>query len=477
MKYLKVILKVIAGLLLAVIVFLVAVILIDKQQTSYLDLKNNPDSKNNSYLLTNVNLVPMTQDTVLANQMVYVKDGIIQEIGNNLKTENVKTIDAGNGYLTPGLIDMHVHVWDKYELGLYLANGVTTVRNVWGIPLHLRMKKEINSGEILAPLFFTTGPKLTGPEFIGDDNLQLYTPEEAREKIIDYKERGYDYIKSYYGLPKDIFDAIIDQARISDMDIVAHPSQKVPYSYHFNPQIISLEHAEEIVQQPLNFELDTAKLTPIIREFKNSPHTSFTPTLIVFYNIYNMLIDDQVLSSELVQFMNPLIRKTDSEAQFERWSNSQKRDSTTTERIKKQHDFHLAIVRKLHEAGVNIICGTDAGIGITVPGYSLHQELALYQEAGMGAYEALKTATLNPSKTHKEFKNLGTIEKGKMANFVLTSGNPLENLEELENPQWVMVKGHKIEKDVLSEFIDKARNRNGYLATAIEYAENLIVEK
>ncbi|WP_445711997.1 amidohydrolase family protein [Flavobacterium sp.] len=88
----------------------------------------------------------------------------------------------------------------------------------------------------------------------------------------------------------------------------------------------------------------------------------------------------------------------------------------------------------MNEAGINIICETDSGIGITAPGYSILKELLLYKEAGFSNYEVLKTATINPSKAHKELSQIGTIENGKLANFILNSKNPLEDLRVLKNP-------------------------------------------
>lgn len=371
---------------------------------------------------------------------------------------------------------MHVHVWDKYELGLYLANGVTAIRNLWGMPMHLRLKEAINNQEIIAPFFFTTGPKLTGPEFIGDDNLQLLSPEDAKEKVISYKERGYDYIKTYYGLTENLFNAIVEQAKISDMDIIAHPSQKIPYSRHFNPQVKSIEHTEDIIQQPLNYVLDSIKLNEVIKDFEKSKPVFFTPTLTVYHNIYQMLTNDNILSSLEIQYMNPLIREIDSKAQFERWYNTKQEDPAIVDRIKDQHDFHLKIIKKLHKAGVNIICGTDGGIGVTLPGYSIHKELAFYKEAGLSNYDVLKTATINPSKTHKEFNQMGAIEVGKIANLILTANNPLEKLNTLSKPEWVIVKGRKISSAKLNEFTTKAQNRSNLVTTAVKYVENLLVE-
>ena len=419
----------------------------------------------------------MLQDTVLANKMVYIQDGIIKSISESLPNKEGEIVDAQGKFLLPGLIDMHVHVWDKYELGLYLANGVTAVRNVWGIPMHLRIKADVNNDKILSPHFYTTGPKLTGPEFIGDDNLNLTSTNEAQDKVISYKDRGYDFIKTYYGLDRDLFDAVVEQATISKMDIVAHPSQKVPFSYHLHPQIKSIEHAEEIVQQPLQFNLDTIKLRPIIDSISNSKHTKYCPTLTVFNNIYQMLINDSILDTEPLAYMNPLIKKVDSKNQFNRWHNAKMEDSSVVDRIKNQHDFHLEIVTQLHKAGVPIICGTDAGIGVTLPGFSIHKELAFYKEAGLSNYEVLKTATVNAAQTHSIMNQLGTIEVGKLANLLLVDNNPLMELSTLENPSSIFVKGRQINRKTLHSFKEKAKNRKNFIASALRYMENLLIEK
>ena len=477
MKLLKRLLKIFLGIVGMVIIAAIIALGLDILGTSYLKIKNVPASNNTTYLITNVNIIPMFQDTVLANKMVYIQDGIIKSISESLPNKEVEIVDAQGKFLLPGLIDMHVHVWDKYELGLYLANGVTAVRNVWGLPMHLRIKEDVNNDKILSPYFYTTGPKLTGPEFIGDDNLNLTSPSEAKDKVISYKDSGYDFIKTYYGLDRDIFDAVVKQAGISKMDIVAHPSQKVPFSYHLNPQIKSIEHAEEIVQQPLQFNLDTIKLQPIIDSISNSKHSSYCPTLTVFNNIYQMMINDSILEAEPLSYMNPLIKKVDSKNQFNRWHNAKMEDSNVVDRIKNQHDFHLEIVAELHKAGVPIICGTDAGIGVTLPGFSIHKELAFYKEAGLSNYEVLKTATVNAAQTHSIMHQLGTIEVDKVANLLLVDHNPLIELSTLKNPSTIFIKGRQINRKTLLSFKEKAKNRKNLIASALRYLENLLIEK
>ncbi len=477
MKILKKALLGFGGLTVIILIALSSILTVDSYQTSFLKMKNQPEASLNSYFIRNVNIVPMTSDTVLTNSSVTIINGLIKSIGGNSNPENLTEIDGRGGFLSPGLTDMHVHVWDKYELGLYLANGVTAIRNLWGQPMHLRIKNEVMEDELIAPLFFTSTPKLTGPHFIGDDNVNLTHPKEAKEKIISFKDRGYDFIKTYYGLTEELFEAILKQAAISKMDIVAHPTPEVPYDYHFNRQIITIEHAEEFVQQPLNYQLDTAKLNEIVDGYVANPHATLSPTLIVYYNIYNMLQNDTILSSEDLDYMNPLIRMVDSQAQFDRWHGSKNDDATVTKRIKDQHDFHLLIVKKLYNRGVNIVCGTDGGIGITLPGFSIHQELEFYKQVGMSNYEVLKTATVNPAKTHNFLNDLGSIEKGKMANLLLLDENPLEELKTLQTPKMVFVKGRKVNREQLSLFTEKAKNRNNLMATALRYAEYLLLER
>lgn len=477
MKLLKRLLKIAIVLVGVVLITVIIVLVVDTMGTNYLKVKNNKASSNSTYLITNVRLIPMNQDTVLVDKMVYIKDGIIQRISEKIDIEGIEIVDAKNKYLVPGLIDMHVHVWDRYELGLYLSNGVTAVRNLWGMPMHLRIKEDVSNDKILSPTFITTGPKLTGPEFIGDDNINVTDPREAKAKVISYQDRGYDLIKTYYGLNKEIFDAVIEQAAISEIDIAAHPSQKVPFSYHLNPQIKSIEHAEEIVQQPLQFNLDTIKLQPLIDSISKSNHTSYCPTLTVFNNIYQMMLYDSILDSESLEYINPLIKKVDSKIQFERWYNAKQKDASAVDQIKNQHDFHLTIVQKLHEAGISIICGTDAGIGVTIPGSSVHKELAFYKEAGLSNYEVLKTATVNAAQTHAIMNQLGTIEAGKIANLLLVDDNPLLELSSLENPSFVFVKGRKLNRRTLDSFEEKARNRKNFIASALRYLENLIIER
>ena len=123
---------------------------------------------------------------------------------------------------------------------------------------------------------------------MGDDKVQVGTSTEVKNLIIEYKERGYDFIKTYAGIPEEILKDAIDQAKSSNIDIVSHPSFKIPYENQFDSQIATLEHAEDIVQQALEYQLDSTKLDTVIQWYVASKK-SFTPTLTGYYKIFEML--------------------------------------------------------------------------------------------------------------------------------------------------------------------------------------------
>ncbi len=472
MRIVKIILYIILGIMLILMISIALIFLKDYSSTSYLNLQKNETT----ILIKNLNLVTMSKDTVISNSSVLIQNGRIVQIGQNIDNKNAQIIDGENKFLSPGLIDMHVHVWDRYELGLYLANGVTTVRNLWGIPLHLRIKEELENGDIIGPMFFTSSPKLTGPEDFGDDKVQIESADQARELVQDYHSRGYDFIKTYAGITEPLFDAIVEEAEVHDMDLVSHPSFQMTYSKNFIEQVATIEHVEDIVQQPLNYQLDSIKLDSVVGLMAASK-ISFSPTLSGFYKIYEMLTQQDILDSEALHYINPLFKSVDSEAQVARWQGEKSENPEIMNNILRQHQFHLYIIKKLHDAGVNIVCSTDAGIGASPAGFTIHEELKFYQQAGLSNFEVLKTATINPSKVHKEFSDLGSITEGKWANFALTNENPLKHLETLNDPQWVMVKGHLLDRNTLEGFKNKAYDRSNMAVSAIYWIENLMTER
>ena len=473
MKVLKRILIILSSVLTLVAIVILVLFWINDSQLEYLSYQN----EGRSYLIRHANIIPMDRDTILRNHDLLIQDGRIERIGKELESNGIPVVEANGAYLLPGLIDMHVHLWDRYELGLYLRHGVTSIRNLWGQPFHLRVKDELVKGKILGPNLFTSGPKLSGPSNSTPDNKPVLTAEEARKLLKDYKARGYDFIKTYNGMTESVFEAVLEESRNLGFDVVCHPTALIDYDSHFQVPVRSIEHAEDIVQQPLEYHLDTLRLKEVVDTYAAHPDIPICPTLVVFHNISRLILEDSILNDPKIQGLNPLIRLVDSKAQFDRWQGSLSYDPDIGMKILDQHAFHLLAIKKIHDAGGTIICGTDAGIGITLPGSSLHQELAFYSKAGITNYEILRTATINAALTHEMMNDLGSIEMGKQADLILVEQDPLKDLNNLKDPIWVMVNGQMILSEDLKRFESEAMDRSNLLVTLVRYVENLLVER
>src|SRR5215813_7183038 len=186
---------------------------------------------------TNVSVIPMDRERVLANQTVVVKNGVIAEIGDAKKVKLPKDavrIDGTRKYLVPGLVDMHTHLLsdsDEFpdsigpdELRVMVANGVTTVRFMIGTPELLSLRSRSASGEIEAPTIYVASPHLTGREQ-GNDFV-VNTPDEAREAVRKSKAAGYDFIKVTTFVKPEVYEAAVDEAAKQNIRVVGHADSR-----------------------------------------------------------------------------------------------------------------------------------------------------------------------------------------------------------------------------------------------------------
>jgi hypothetical protein len=164
------------------------------------------------------NVVAMDGEQILAHQTVLIRDGKIQRMGERTTIHvpaDARIIDAQGQYLMPGLVDMHVHLKEENELLLFVAHGVTTVRDMWGttgmqlalgFPDQLEMRAKIQAGELLGPTIYTAGPLMEGEPPTSPLMPVFRTPEEAAEAVAWQKEQGYDFVKVYDNLSETRFN-------------------------------------------------------------------------------------------------------------------------------------------------------------------------------------------------------------------------------------------------------------------------------
>ncbi len=182
-------------------------------------------NKGQAVAFVDVNVAPLDRELIIAGQTVVVKDGKIVEMGPADKVKapaGALRVDGRGKYLMPGLADLHIHLSDYNErhnvamLRLYVANGVTTILNLYGTPHHLELRAKIRSGAVFGPEFYTSGP------FISNAPIHTPTPDEVELDVVEQKRAGYDFIKIHGDFSRDAYHRLFQVARREGMRVIGH---------------------------------------------------------------------------------------------------------------------------------------------------------------------------------------------------------------------------------------------------------------
>jgi imidazolonepropionase-like amidohydrolase len=415
-------------------------------------------------LITNVNVIPMTSDTVLEGQAVLIENGRIVRLGPEGSIPvpvGRQIIDGHDGYLIPGLADMHVHLGLKLpqdgpasraemerDLSLYLPYGVTMVRHMRGDGTALELREAIAAGELPGPRLIVATPSLNFslPESFG---LRVRSPEEARAVVQAQAEAGYDLVKVHQDLPDDAFAAVIETAHMVGLPVAGHAQNNMSDTLRYD----SLEHAEEVSQ--LFAEGSDFSQSPELLVMMKESGVTVTPTLIVFETIHKYLADeslDALLASDDARFASAYWRDVMSpEKNFFRASMGP--DYAANEPYFRSESERLQdLTFRLNEAGIPLMLGTDA-VGLVAPGVSVHQELELLVQAGLSPFEALHTATVAPAEWLEESDSRGQIAVGMEADLVLLDGNPLADISATRKVSGVVTGGTWYSHDALKAML------------------------
>jgi len=395
-----------------------------------------------------VNVVPLDANRIILNQVVLVQNEKITAIGDATEVEipvNAHIIKCGEHYLMPGLADMHAHIFSKDELPLYLINGVTTVRNMWGWEMHLELRDEIAKGQIVGPTIITAGAIIDGdPPHLAFMSVAS-TPDAGITMVNEQVNAGYDFIKVYDNLDAKTYKAICSTAQIRGVSVVGHVPNDVGIYQTLQAGQNSIEHlmgfmdaiaTEDAGRLDWSPPIDHKRLSELAESIANS-ETWNTPTLIVHEQMDMSAAESEKFSASYeVGILPKSLRKFCCSETYEA-----KNDLSADERSFRKNN-RLEVVRALHRAGAKLMLGTDTGNKFVIPGYSVHDELDLMIEAGLSEYEALMTATGNASKFMGESSEWGFVTVGSRADLLLVKSNPLSDLSTLRKPKGVMVRGH-----------------------------------
>ncbi len=472
-----------------------------------------PSVKDKITIIKNVNLIPMTENKVLKNQNVKIQNGkIITILPSNAKIQkNVTIIDGKNGFLMPGMADMHVHFNEKWQysnLNLYLGNGVTTVRDLNGTSKMLKWKKEILEKRRVGPNLLISAPTIYGTE---PQPLLLANK---------FAKLNFDCMKIYSYHNKNQFDKIVRIAKKNDKYTVAHIPFQLGIEGIVKTDLDEIAHIEEIawfladIDSTLDVKPDQWHRHLLISFIKAYP-SLFNPSLdkkkdqLKMKNrareIVKMIKEKNIsVCTTLICDENLMLKLTDldkilayPEAKFlpEYFLKNIKKGTDRHVKMLKGREFVTRfiyswcklILEELKRQNVMLVLGTDGGVVslASIPGFSVHRELQLLVNQGFTPYNALKTCTVNAGIIAKNMgsKNeFGTIEIGKQADLVLLKENPLKDIKNTKGIEGVMVNGqwypqeklHKqmeIKQKSISTVLKEVYIKKGMDAAIVKYHE------
>ena len=376
----------------------------------------------------NVNVVTLATEQILWQQTVLVVNQRIVAIGPVAQVavpDAAQRIPGDGKFLMPGLADMHIHLRKAYYLLLLLHNGVTLVRNMDGLPIHLTWRTEIAAGQRLGPQIFTTGPILDELPYYLPGSRPFSTVASADQNVAEQKVLGYDFIKVHDGLSGSAYQNIMTAARIYDIPVVGH----VPDSLWVLDVVAAGQRSIEHLDGYANFYEDQL------------------PTLLT------ALVDEQVWTTPILTCYQSLTPIGGPPTDFQRAVLAVIPDLTAEFWVLpvnfaetgyayapvKQVNLHL--VATLQAAGAPLLLGTDAPFPYTIPGFAVAQELENLVAAGLTPYAALRTATYNAACAVNRLNDLGTVTVGKRADLLLVNANPLVDVRNVRQIIGVMVQG------------------------------------
>lgn len=429
-------------------------------------------------VIDHATVVDVASGALQPDMAVVVENGRITAVSPSPKTrppKGAQVVDAAGKFLIPGLWDMHVHTifgdWlpkdEKIILPLFVANGVTGVRDMGGDLEELKIwRAEIVEGKLLGPRMVISGPMLDGPVPRFPSSAPVKNAADGKRVVDELQKSGADFIKIQSLIPRDGYFAAADEAKKLGIPFVGHVPDAVRASEASNGGQRSIEHFTGVFEGCSTIEdqlmkgpkgprrfveaYDPARTQALIALFAKN-HTWQVPTLVWEHGQW--LIDESDFSRD------PLTKYAPAAWKDRTWPMFTKdilKDMDTDPLPVRQRftQMELEMVKRMYEAGVPFLAGTDTAAGVHVfPGFSLHEELVYFVKAGLTPLEALQTATRNPALFFGKTADLGAVEQGKLADLVLLDANPLEDIHNTQKIRAVVLAGQYFSRDQLDAML------------------------
>ena len=380
--------------------------------------------KTGTYAMTGATIVDGTGRPAIPDGVILVRDGRIAEVGPRASVmipADSPSVAVDGKTIIPGLWDMHTHVTQIEWAPVYLAAGVTTVRDMGNeFEFITPLRDAIASKRALGPRILAAGLIDGG----GPNAFGVYyatTPEEAKQAVAKYHDAGFEQIKIYSLVTPPIVQAICAEAHRLGMTVTGHI-----------PNGMTIEQAaaagmDHIAHLGIRGEAGSDEVKNTI-SFLRDHHTVIDPT-----QSWNELLG-HAIGTPIAAFQPGVLKIP---APLNRVFSNAGAAGIDAATARARLERGLRIVKALHDAGVPIVAGTDEGI----PGHSVHREIELYVEAGLTPMEALQAATIVSARAMKMDAELGTIERGKRADLTVLDANPLDAIRNIRRVRWTISDG------------------------------------
>jgi imidazolonepropionase-like amidohydrolase len=407
--------------------------------------------------VTRVTVIDGTSSRPRANQTVIVDGNRIVSVGPATSARvpaGARVVDGRGKFLVPGFWDMHVHTaitGGRELLALYVANGVTGVRDMAGTWDTLTTwRTEIANRQLVGPRIIASGPYLEGGD-VPIPHLTTRNAAEARVGVDSLVALKVDFIKVHSQLNAETFFAIARRARERGIVFAGHVPRVVGSAAASDSGQKSIEHllaipapctrADSIALAP-RFTVQSAlgrcsseSLAPLYRKFvRNGTYVTptFTAQVEVAYWPTRALPGDS-----LARYLPRVVRDYVAEIFPMPDSIPPNADSVGRAMLAKR----MRQVAEMQRAGVRILTGTDAPLRNSPPGFGLHEELTLLARGGMTPFDILRSATLEPARYLGMLDSAGTVSRGNLADLVLLDANPLVDINNTRRISAVIANG------------------------------------
>ena len=405
--------------------------------------------------ITRVNVVDVVGGRIVPDSTVTIRGRTIASVvPHGAPPEGAHVVDGQGKFVVPGLWDMHAHteVTGEPSLQLYVANGVTGIRDMGSdLEFILKVREATSSGRTLGPRIVAAGPILDDAPGDWPLRMRVRNAEEGRAAVRLLKGRGVDFIKVHNSTPRDVFFAIVDEARQQKLPVAGHVPLKVTIQEGVDAGMASIEHFSEDGRVWKACSGGSGYRADACRPFFESlarDRVWQTPTLLAMAEIPVIGTSASAISRDHMAYAGKRMLEMHAANQ----SFFVKKPEVVGI-LKRLAEVGKVVTRDMAMAGVGILAGCDA----MIPGFCVHDELAAMVAGGMTPLAALQTATVNPARYLGREATLGTVEAGREADLVLLAANPLDDIGNVRRIHAVVVAGRFLDRRALDQLLIQAK--------------------